>query len=78
MKQNIDQAYIDMLNARKKYSATLAQAQALNKAFGAAEKRYNAGAATFVDYNLAKTNLDRANTNLVIAKYDYIFRTKVL
>src|SRR5690606_11298889 len=25
IKQNIDQAYIDMLNARKKYSATLAQ-----------------------------------------------------
>lgn len=78
IKQNIDQAYIDMLNARKKYSATLAQAEALNKAFVAAEKRYNAGAGTFVDYNLAKTNLDRANTNLVIAKYDYIFRTKVL
>ncbi len=78
IKQNIDQAYIDMLNARKKYSATLAQAQALNKAFIAAEKRYNAGAGNFVDYNLAKTNLDRANTNLVIAKYDYIFRTKVL
>ncbi len=78
IRQNIDQAYIDMLNARKKYSATLAQAEALNKAFIAAEKRYNAGAGTFVDYNLAKTNLDRANTNLVIAKYDYIFRTKVL
>lgn len=78
IRQNIDQAYIDMLNARKKYSATLAQAQALSKAFVAAEKRYNAGAGNFVDYNLAKTNLDRANTNLVIAKYDYIFRTKVL
>ncbi len=78
VKQNIDQAYIDMLNARKKYAATLTQAQALNKAFIAAEKRYNAGAGTFVDYNLAKTNLDRANTNLIIAKYDYIFRTKVL
>ncbi len=78
IRQNIDQAYIDMLNARKKYSATLAQAEALDKAFIAAEKRYNAGAGTFVDYNLAKTNLDRANTNLVIAKYDYIFRTKVL
>lgn len=78
IKQNIDQAYIDMLNARKKYSATLAQAQALDKAFTAAEKRYNAGAGTFVDYNLAKTNLDRAKTNLVIAKYDYIFKTKVL
>jgi outer membrane protein len=78
IKQNIDQAYIDMLNAKKKYSATVTQSEALNKAFIAAEKRYNAGAGTFVDYNLAKTNLDRANTNLIIAKYDFIFRTKVL
>jgi outer membrane protein len=78
IKQNIDQAYIDMLNARKKYTATLAQTEALNKAFIAAEKRYNAGAGTYVDYNLAKTNLDRANANLIIAKYDFIFKTKVL
>ena len=78
IRQNIDQAYIDMLNARKKYTATRTQAEALNRAFVAAEIRYNAGAGTFVDYNLAKTNLDRANINLIIAKYDYIFRTKVL
>jgi outer membrane protein len=78
IKQNIDQAYIDMLNAKKKYTATLAQTEALNKAFIAAEKRYNAGAGTYVDYNLAKTNLDRANANLIIAKYDFIFKTKVL
>jgi outer membrane protein len=78
IKQNIDQAYIDMLNAKKKYSATVTQTEALEKSFVAAEKRYNAGASNIVDYNLAKTNLDRAKSNLVVAKYDYIFRIKIL
>jgi outer membrane protein len=78
IKQNIDQAYITMLNAQKRYSATLAQTNALEKSFKAAESRYNAGASNFVDYNLAKTNLDRAKSNLIVAKYDYIFRIKIL
>jgi outer membrane protein len=78
IKQNIDQAYINMLNAQKRYSATLLQTEALEKSFKAADSRYNAGASTFVDYNLAKTNLDRAKSNLIVAKYDYIFRIKIL
>ncbi|MEY3412965.1 MAG: hypothetical protein RIQ70_1654, partial [Bacteroidota bacterium] len=44
IKQNIDQAYITMLNAQKRYSATLAQTNALERSFKAAESRYNAGA----------------------------------
>ena len=78
IKQNIDQAYLDVLNARKKHSATLTQVDALEKSFVAAEKRYNAGAGTFVDYNLAKTNLERARINLILARYDYIFKVKIL
>ena len=32
----------------------------------------------FVDLNLAKTNDDRAQSNLVRAKYEFVFRKKVL
>ncbi|MGR3810758.1 TolC family protein [Jiulongibacter sp. NS-SX5] len=78
IRQNIDQAYINMQNAAKAYSANLVQVDALQKAFVAAESSYNAGASNFVDYNLAKTNLDRAQANLIQAKYDYIFRIKIL
>jgi outer membrane protein len=78
IRQTIDQAYITMLNAQKRYSATLVQTAALEKSFKATESRYSAGAGNFVDYNLAKTNLDRAKSNLVVAKYDYIFRIKIL
>lgn len=78
IRQNIDQAYINMLNAEKKYTATMAQVEALEKSFLAAESRFSAGSGTFVDYNLAKTNLDRAKANLVQTKYDYAFRIKIL
>ncbi len=78
IRQNIDQAYINMSNAAKMYSASLVQVDALQRAFEAANARYNAGASNFVDYNLAKTNLDRASANLIQAKYDYVFRVKIL
>ncbi|MFT6880359.1 MAG: outer membrane protein [Psychromonas sp.] len=78
IRQNIDQAYINMLNASQSYRANTAQVDALRKAFEAAEASYNAGASNFVDYNLAKTNLDRALANQIQSKYDYIFKIKIL
>jgi outer membrane protein len=42
------------------------------------ENRFNAGAINAVDYNLAKLNLDQAKANLIRAKYEYVFRIKVL
>ncbi|TBX23955.1 TolC family protein [Jiulongibacter sediminis] len=78
IRQNIDQAYINMQNAAKAYSANQVQVDALQRAFEAAEASYNAGASNYVDYNLARTQLDQAQANLVQAKYDYIFRIKIL
>jgi outer membrane protein len=37
-----------------------------------------AGVGTSVDYLIAKNNLDRANINLITAKYDFVLRKKVL
>ncbi len=78
IRQSIDQAYINMLNASQSYSANTAQVKALQRAFEAAEASYNAGASNYVDYNLAKTNLDRALANQIQSKYDYIFKIKIL
>lgn len=78
IRQSIDQAYINMSNAAKRYSSTQNQVRALEETFRAAEARLGAGSINTLDYNIAKTNLDRAKANLVLAKYDYVFRTKVL
>lgn len=76
--QSIDQAYVNMLSAFDRYKVLLEQVAAYTESFRAAEIRFNNGVGTPVDYLTAKNNLDRANIALVIAKYDYVLRTKVL
>jgi outer membrane protein len=78
IQQNVEQAYIDMTNAAKRYSATSNQVRALQEAYRVAESRFTVGALNSAEFNIAKANLDRARANLVQTKYDYIFRTKIL
>jgi outer membrane protein len=76
--RNVDQAYINMLSAFDRYKVSLEQVSAYEESFHAAEIRFNNGVGTSVDYLVARVNYDRANINLVIAKYDYVLRTKIL
>jgi outer membrane protein len=76
--RNVDQAYINMLTAFDRYRVLLEQESAYAESFRAAEIRFNNGVGTSVDYLVAKTNLDRATIGVVIAKYDYVLRTKIL
>lgn len=78
IRKNVEQAYIDMTNAAKRYSATANQVRALTEAFRVSQVRFDVGAINSVEYNIAKANLDRANGNLIQTKYDYVFRTKIL
>jgi outer membrane protein len=76
--QQIDQAYLNMNNAYERYKVLLGQVTAYEESFKAAEIRFKAGVGTSVDYLTAKDRLDRANINLVNAKYDFVLRKKVL
>jgi outer membrane protein len=76
--QEIDQAYLDMTNAYERYKLLSAQVTAYAESFQAAEARFNAGVGTSYDYLVAKDRLDRANLNLITAKYDFVLRKKVL
>ncbi|MCE7066551.1 TolC family protein [Dyadobacter sp. CY326] len=78
IRKNVEQAYIDMTNAAKRYSATANQVRALQETFRVSQVRFDVGSINSVEYGIAKANLDRANGNLVQAKYDYVFRTKIL
>ena len=78
LKQSIEQAYINMTGSYKRYILLLQQVSDFAEAFRGAEVRYNVGVSPQVDYLIAKTNVDRARINLISAKYDYIFQTKIL
>jgi outer membrane protein len=78
LSQAIEQAYFNMTAAQKRLKALTDQVSAFQESFRAAEIRFNEGAITSVDYIIAKNNLDRANLNLISARYDYLLRTKIL
>ncbi len=78
LRQEIDQAYLNMNNAWERYKVLLEQVAAYAESFRAAEVRFNAGVGTSVDYLIAKNNADRASANLIMAQYDYLLRKKVL
>jgi outer membrane protein len=78
LRQQIETAYTQVRAGANRFRATQAQVASLERAFQMAESRLNAGAINATDYNIAKTNLDRARASLVQAKYDYVFRTKIL
>lgn len=78
LRQEIERAYLNMSNAWERYTISQEQVAAYTESFRAADIRFNAGVGTSVDYLIAKNNLDRANMNLVMAKYDYVLRKRIL
>ena len=78
LRQQIEQAHLNMTNAYERYKTLLSQVEAYSTSFKAAEARFQAGVGTSVDYIIAKSNLDRANINLIAAKYDFVLRKKIL
>ncbi len=78
LRQQIETAYTNMRASANRYRATLVQVTALERAFQTNESRFNAGAGNAIDYAIAKSNLDRSRASLISAKYDYVFRLKIL
>ncbi len=78
VRQQVETAYANMKAGANRYRATLAQVESLTSAYRVAESRYNAGALGSFEYGIAKTNLDRSRASLIQAKYDYVFRIKIL
>ncbi len=78
LRQNVELAYSDAIAASKTYNASIKQVASLEEAFRAAQKSYNLGAINNYDYQVASNNLFRAKSDLLQAKYNYIFTLKVI
>jgi outer membrane protein len=76
--KNIQQAYSDAVAALKKYNSSLKAVVSTQESFRYTEERFNVGMVTPVDYNAAKTQLLNAQSDMAQAKYEFIFKTKVL
>jgi outer membrane protein len=76
--KTIAQAYANARASLNKYLACKTSVEASEQSFAYAQQKYNVGAISTFDFNTAQTRLQNAQANLVQAKYDYIFRLKVL
>ncbi len=78
LRQNVETSYNEALAASKSYGATLRLVQAREEAFRMTRQRYEIGALNFVDYQVSENDLFSAKSDLLRAKYDFIFKKKVL
>jgi outer membrane protein len=76
--KNIQQAYTDALASLKKFNSSLKAVTSTEESFRYTEQKFNVGLVTSVDYNAAKTQLLKAQSDMSQAKYEFVFKTKVL
>ena len=78
IQKNVQQAYSDASAGLKKYTASLKAIEAMQESFKYTEQKFNVGMLNTNDYNDAKNKLIKAQSDLLQAKYEYVFKTKVL
>ena len=78
LRQTIEIAFNDVYSSGKTYQSSLKQVVAQEEAFRATKQRFDNGATNYAQYELAEDNLFRARSDLIRAKYNYIFKLKIL
>lgn len=75
---SVQQAYNDAAAAKRQFDASNKSVNATQQAFEYAEQRYEVGMMNSLEFNTASNNLVRVKSELLRAKYDYIFKMKIL
>jgi outer membrane protein len=76
--KNIAQSYADAEGSLRKFYSSKKAVESMEEAFRYSEQKFNVGLVNAIDYNQAKTKLLNAQSEMTQAKYEYIFKTKVL
>jgi len=78
LEKNIYQAYTDLQNAKKTFDAATKTAEARKLAYNFAKERFDVGMMNSFDFSQATMTFENANSDVLRAKYDYIFKIKIL
>jgi outer membrane protein len=68
----------DVRAAEKRYQSSLQTYQANKDAFNVIQQRFNVGLVNSLDYNTSLTNLNKSQFDLIQAKYEMVFRSKII
>jgi outer membrane protein len=74
----IYQAVVDLKAAKSRFESTGNAFTAQKDAFYVIEQRYEQGLVNSLDYSTAQTNKNKAEIDIIQAKYDLLFRAKVI
>lgn len=78
LESTVYQAYVDAKGSYKSFEAAQKALESQELAYQYAKDRYEVGLTNAFDFSQSKTRYDNAKIELNRAKYDYIFRLKVL
>jgi outer membrane protein len=78
LRKNIEQAFEDMIAAENNFVAVQNQLVSTETSYNDSKRKYELGMITATDYLIAKNNYSTALSNLIHAKYNYLFTIKIL
>ncbi|MEM6318453.1 MAG: TolC family protein [Bacteroidota bacterium] len=78
LKADVQAAIANARAAQTELAASERSFEAAQAAFENAQKQYDLGVINTLELTTAKTNLDTAELNVARAKYDYVFRQKII
>jgi outer membrane protein len=78
LRKTIEQSWADAAAALKKYNSSKDKVTAQQESFSYTSQKFDVGMLTSFDYNNSKKELTLAQSQLIQAKYDYIFKTTIL
>ncbi|MTI21981.1 TolC family protein [Fulvivirga sp. RKSG066] len=78
LRQQVEQAYLNAEAALQTYRSNERQVESTKLLFDNLTKQKEAGAANITDLTVAQNNYNQALSDFIRAKYDYIFKLKIL
>jgi len=78
LRQDIQQSYANAKNAADSYFANLKAYESSKKSLDAFEKRFSVGLSNNFELQQARTNLVRAESQMIQSKYTYLLDLKIL
>ena len=76
--KEIETAYLNAVSSQEKYKAAQEAVKSTSESFNYAKERYETGKSTVFEFNDARSKFIQSQSQEVQAKYDFIFRTKIL
>jgi len=76
--KEIETAYLNAVSSQEKYKAAQEAIKSTSESFNYAKERYETGKSTVFEFNDARSKFIQSQSQEIQAKYDFIFRTKIL